>query len=68
MASVTNVNGQRTEFLPMTVSQARREGIVPKRCIVVEKDSQGYNRQVGENEVLARNYIVIPNNEPGARR
>ena len=49
----------------MTVSQARREGIIPKSSVVVKKDRNGYNRQVGENEVLTGNSIVFPNNKPG---
>lgn len=66
MPTLIHPSGSRTvEVLPMTVREARQTGFLPQVYVPVEKDAQGFSRQLDDSDLLEGEYTLLPRNRAG---
>ena len=66
MATFIHPSGkQKIKIPPMTVAEARKRGALPNQYVPVIKNDDGFNEQLGEQDDLVGDILLVPKNRAG---
>lgn len=65
MATIFRAGGGRREIPDGTVGEARRRGDLPAQYVPVRRDPMGYSEQLGNNDLVEGEVLLVPRNRAG---